>query len=477
MLRKLLTIFTVTTLLLAVSICNLADDSQTYGPTTENDHLWYIAQQVRPSRDVSKQQTMVAILKANPDAFISNNVNGLRAGYHLKIPNAADIKAIPPVSALIQISAQNTAWMNRVDFDAPTTRNGAKAPPFGTLRHSRQATGLQVHQSFTPPADPGEVIASSDNPSMKASTGSSITSLEPSSDVSAESQSPLSSYLQGRQHVMSDFLPTGSLNNPLTDFIQATLASNDLSARVKPLITLNTPIIQALTSALQSNSSATSHPDLMAHASASSSGFITAQTAETLIKNGIATHINNLSQKLDDFLIKFNQLDQYAKQRLDVIEDEHVAMKNQIASLDKQMQQLRENYLQYSTPVVHRSAFSEYGIWIMGSSVLACLLVLISTLSRRRRAPEPEPMRVTPRDAAKALLSEAIDIEIIEDEYDYLGSREGISAKLDLARAYVDMGDTSQASQVLNEVIAHGNDEQRYTARKILADIIRDTVH
>jgi FimV-like protein len=95
MLRKLLTIFTVTTLLLAVSICNLADDSQTYGPTTENDHLWYIAQQVRPSRDVSKQQTMVAILKANPDAFISNNVNGLRAGYHLKIPNAADIKAIP----------------------------------------------------------------------------------------------------------------------------------------------------------------------------------------------------------------------------------------------------------------------------------------------------------------------------------------------------------------------------------------------
>ena len=215
----------------------------------------------------------------------------------------------------------------------------------------------------------------------------------------------------------------------------------------------------------------------MAHASVLSSGFITAATAETLIKNGIATHINNLTQKLDDFLIRFNQLDQYVKQRLDVIEDEHVAMKNQIASLDKQMQQLRENYLQYSTPVVHRSAFSEYGIWIMGSSVLACLLVLIYTLSRRRRVPEPLPMRITPRDAAKAMLSEAIDIEIIEDEYDYLGSREGISAKLDLARAYVDMGDTSQASQVLNEVIAHGNDEQRYTARKILADIIQDTVH
>jgi FimV-like protein len=196
--------------------------------------------------------------------------------------------------------------------------------------------------------------------------------------------------------------------------------------------------------------------------------FITAAAAEKMIEKEFATHIANLRQKIDDALRRFNQADKHTQQRLDIIADEHVAMKNQIASLDKQMQQLRENYLQYSTPILHRSAFSDYGIWIMGSSVLACLLVLIFTTSRRRQL----SIRLKKNTAT---LDE--DIEAIEDEYDYLGSQEGIAAKLDLARAYIDMGDTVQASQVLNEVIAHGNDEQRYTARKILSELSQDTVH
>lgn len=410
--RKLLTIFSVTILLLLVSIGN-AEDLTIYGPTKASDHLWHIAQTVRPNREVSKQQTMVAIFNANPQAFSSNNVNGLRAGYRLTIPTLAQIKAIPALSALIEISAQNSAWINRVNFDASALKQVSKSPPFGTLRGAKTVAGRQVHTVFSLP------------------------------DPTTTEVLPLT------------FSPSEILAQPLS-FIETLLSEQ-----------ANLPIDQ------------TQKPFTKVHTlppsadfSLPPSSYITAATAEKMIKNGIATHISNLTQKLDNFLIQFNQDHKLTQQRLDIIADEHVAMKNQIASLDKQMQQLRENYLQYSTPIFRRSAFSDYGIWIMGSSVLACLLVLIFTTSRRRQ------VSIRVKESAKGAVPTLSDtIEAIEDEYDYLGSQEGIAAKLDLARAYIDMGDTTQASHVLKEVIAHGNEEQRFTARKILSDLTTDTVH
>ncbi len=462
MLRKLLTILAVTTVLLAVSICNLANDTQTYGPTTADDHLWYIAQKTRPNRDISKQQMMIALLKANPEAFTDNNVNGLREGQNLRIPTLEAIKAISPVTALLQISSQNAAWMNKIDYEQPSSKNGSKAPPFGTIKHARNPESIQIHETFSNPttATTTETTQTQNTPNLE-SNSTKITQPSVSKEISEPQE----------QGLLTDLIPSLSLNDPIVDNLQAALPSNYPNTPFIPIITFNIPIIQALTSALQG-----SHDTKMTVAP---NGFITAATAETLIKNGIATHISNFTQQLDDFINRFNQLEQYSRERLNVIEDEHVAMKNQIASLDKQLKQLRENYLQYSTPVFHQSAFSEYGIWIMGSSVLACLLVLIFTVSRQRRSKEDVTKKISATiTKKKTFADEEVEIvEVIEDEYDYLGSQEGVAAKLDLARAYIDMGDSSQAAHVLNEVITHGNEEQRYKARKILADIIRDTVH
>ncbi|MBX9586874.1 MAG: hypothetical protein K2X50_06410 [Gammaproteobacteria bacterium] len=458
MLRKLLTILAVTTVLLAVSICNLANDTQTYGPTTADDHLWYIAQKTRPNRDISKQQMMIALLKANPEAFADNNVNGLRAGQHLRIPTLEVIKAISPVTALLQISAQNLKWLNKIDFEQPTRADGSKAPPFGTIKHARDPESIQIHQTFS-------------NPTTETAQAQNTTTLESNSVTVTQPIVSKEISLPPQQRLLNELVPSISLNDPFTDILQAALPSNNLSTPFKPIISFNVPIIQALTSALQARQETKT--------AISPNGIITAITAETLIKNGIATHISNLTQQVDNFIIRFNDLDKYTRERLDIIEDEHVAMKNQIASLDKQLKQLKENYLQYSTPVFHHSAFSDYGIWIMGSSVLACLLVLIFTVSRKRRSHDDVTKKISATiTKKKSLPEEEVEIvEVIEDEYDYLGSQEGVAAKLDLARAYIDMGDSSQAAHVLNEVITHGNEEQRYKARKILADIIQDTVH
>jgi FimV-like protein len=509
-LRKLLTILSVTTLLLVGTTSGQADNPHRYGPTTPTDHLWHIAQDVRPSREVSKQQTMVAILRANPHAFNTPNVNALRAGYMLRIPTTAEIKAIPPISALVQVSAQNSAWLNHVDIDPAALRAASKAPAFGTLRNYPKQKSAQPNQNYaiaTPKlqsATKTSTLGMISPPNMnavhhnEASTSASTKARSPVETINptilntaqrAESinanattalkgahttlsstphENSLSDSIANQQFLAELTGPTGSLDS----LLQVARSQSTGSAIDSMNIRLNSqqvgiPVQHAASNDFNTPIPGVTHP----------TSFITAATAETLIKNGIATHISNLSQKLDDFLIKFNQLESNTKQKLDVIEDEHVAMKNQIASLDKQLKQLTDNYLQYSTPVLHRSAFSDYGIWIMGSSVLACLLVLIFTLSRRRQLPAPERLtpRVTPV-APKPTLSEEIDE--IEDEYDYLGSREGIAAKLDLASAYIDMGDIEQAMNVLNEVINHGNEEQQYAARQILSAIMTlDTVH
>ena len=47
-----------------------------------------------------------------------------------------------------------------------------------------------------------------------------------------------------------------------------------------------------------------------------------------------------------------------------------------------------------------------------------------------------------------------------------------VGTKLDLARAYLDMGDPDGARSILNEVLEEGDDSQRQEAQKLLDDLI-----
>ena len=46
-----------------------------------------------------------------------------------------------------------------------------------------------------------------------------------------------------------------------------------------------------------------------------------------------------------------------------------------------------------------------------------------------------------------------------------------VGTKLDLARAYVDMGDPDGARSILNEVLEEGDSAQRQEARRLLDDL------
>lgn len=83
--------------------------AKVYGPTKTTDHLWRIAVHVKPS-SATEQQTMVAILRQNPEAFLADNINGLKTGYYLRIPTAASIKNISRQRAINIVHKQNQSW-------------------------------------------------------------------------------------------------------------------------------------------------------------------------------------------------------------------------------------------------------------------------------------------------------------------------------------------------------------------------------
>ena len=59
----------------------------------KHDTLWSVARRVRPSTAVSVPTMMKVLHKANPDAFIANNINLLKDGKVLRVPTLMDMQS------------------------------------------------------------------------------------------------------------------------------------------------------------------------------------------------------------------------------------------------------------------------------------------------------------------------------------------------------------------------------------------------
>ncbi|AMK30205.1 putative type IV pilus assembly FimV-related transmembrane protein [Pseudomonas putida] len=76
--------------------------------TKRRDTLWQIA--ARNSNGGSIQQTMLAIQALNPDAFIGNNINQLKTGQVLRLPDQQQVQSIPQAQANREVAEQYAAW-------------------------------------------------------------------------------------------------------------------------------------------------------------------------------------------------------------------------------------------------------------------------------------------------------------------------------------------------------------------------------
>ncbi|WP_308812392.1 FimV/HubP family polar landmark protein [Variovorax sp. WS11] len=87
------------------------------------------------SADVSLDQMLVALLRANPSAFIAGNVNRIKAGAVLDVPNASQAAAVPSEEAKRTVTAQSR------DFGDYRRRLAENAPASQVADADRQAKG------------------------------------------------------------------------------------------------------------------------------------------------------------------------------------------------------------------------------------------------------------------------------------------------------------------------------------------------
>ncbi len=101
-----------------------------YGPTQRSDTLWTISERLRP-KDTSMDQVMLALVRSNPQAFTKGNINGLKAGYVLKVPSREAMQSVAAADARAEVLNQNKLWRSGATKSATAPASTSTASQAG----------------------------------------------------------------------------------------------------------------------------------------------------------------------------------------------------------------------------------------------------------------------------------------------------------------------------------------------------------
>ncbi|HGS5279160.1 TPA: FimV/HubP family polar landmark protein [Vibrio parahaemolyticus] len=104
--------------------------SRFFGPTGENQTLWSIASELRPSRNVSVQQTLLAIYRINPQAFDNQNIHELIPGSRLRVPSLEQVRSATTEQAVAIMKAHELRLKQpKPEKPAPVKQIEVKSKP------------------------------------------------------------------------------------------------------------------------------------------------------------------------------------------------------------------------------------------------------------------------------------------------------------------------------------------------------------
>ena len=81
-----------------------------YGPIKKGETLGHISEKLRNDKTLTSKQVMLALLRANPSAFYGKNVNNLKTGMILKVPEREEVETVSKDLAAREFHAQYQVW-------------------------------------------------------------------------------------------------------------------------------------------------------------------------------------------------------------------------------------------------------------------------------------------------------------------------------------------------------------------------------
>ena len=400
-----------------------------YGPVRSGETLWGIAKGRSRASGLSINQLMIAIQRENPDAFLNNNINLLKRGAILRMPSAAEVERISTAAATQEVASQFEEF------------SGVKA----AASVISPATPLLADESAAMPEAASEAAASDGEPAATE----------------------------------ADLAPQAQESAVEEDIVAAEDAG---SGAVQDLLELVPP----------------------SEAGELDSGYGFEESEQ---EPGSAADVTVLRESLartEEELINQQQQNSYLEERIRELESRLESAEQgsvedaDLAAMEDRLQQQRQ--AAPAPPPREVPWYKRLSSWVIGLLVIVAAIVGW-LLSRRRQARAAE---AAAEASLRSIQSEAEDVLRVLAEQEDAASAEPAETgaepegaddtaqpgpkspaaeddaglldedssdpeiQLDLARAYISMGDKEAARVILEEVVNNGTEEQQVEARKML---------
>jgi pilus assembly protein FimV len=433
-----------------------------YGPVSSGETLWAIAKNWSQGTGLELNQVMIAIQRQNPEAFLRGNINLLKRGAILRMPRAEDVRNISTAAAINEVAEQTE------QFREPTVSETVASPSTPLL--AEEAAAYEPAEEEAPES--------------------------PSPDLADEEAAQAEEVLEAEVEAEAEVEPEVGVEPEVEQ--ESEQAAAELTDATEEVLVDQLELVPP---------SAESDLD-------SAYGF--EESGEELADASVATaSLRENLARTEEELITQQQQNEYLEERIRDLEAQlEESEQNTVADADlaSMEQRLREQRAaQASSPPAEQPWYSQFSTWLIGLLVLAAAFAgwLLSRRGGTAEAvsvPAEEEARLREiKDEAEEVLRVLEDPEVSEADQDEVAAsadqeadeeaEEEASAKeskarasradvddaevldeessdpeiqLDLARAYISMGDKEAARVILEEVKINGNEFQREEAIKML---------
>ncbi|MDB9797852.1 hypothetical protein OAB85_04245 [Pseudomonadales bacterium] len=423
--------------------------------TTSKDNLWQLAKRTRDGSRVSISQQMLAIQRLNPNAFSEGNINGLKSGYLLRIPDFMDAVEVDKASALDAVEGQHSQWRG----DQKEGQKGDLKRDQNSVEKEGDKTPLVELGADLPPAERrGEVrIFQSESPVASGFD----TEVRADADAAVESQA---SFEEAASSNVDDLnLPENVVveasNNTLAD------AQDDDAKPVNIDQSVNDQIDLMMAEENQGSYSA-QFVWLVA------GGILGVLVVIMLLRRQMAERKKNLEDawvaEADSDAEIDAEIDDEAEHgleeaKLDQADPEPLDSQDDPGTEPDTEEDFEERTEERSEEAQQEGAEAE-------EEVTGPIEPSIAPVTTPINAPDISPTEET----APTTVKDETFLEVLngdEAPLEETSNTEVYTTRLKLAEAYLEMGDEAGARDMLNEVVAEGDDAQKTLAKSIIQRI------
>ena len=427
--------------------------------TTSKDNLWQLAKRTRDGSRVSISQQMLAIQRLNPNAFSEGNINGLKSGYLLRIPDFMDAVEVDKASALDAVEGQHSQWRGDQKEDQKEGQKGDLKRDQNSVEKEGDKTPLVELGADLPPAERrGEVRIF--QPESPAASGFD-TEVRADADAAVESQASFeeAASSNGDDLNLPENVVVEASNNTLAD------AQGDDAKPVNIDQSVNDQIDLMMAEENQGSYSA-QFVWLVA------GGILGVLVVIMLLRRQMAERKKNLEDawvaEADSDAEIDAEIDDEAEHgleeaKLDQADPEPLDSQDDPGTEPDTEEDFEERSEARSEEAQQEGAEAE-------EEVTGPIEPSIAPVTTPINAPDISPTEET----APTTVKDETFLEVLngdEAPLEETSNTEVYTTRLKLAEAYLEMGDEAGARDMLNEVVAEGDDAQKTLAKSIIQRI------